>query len=71
MLYRKKIKAVEAFRYGIEPLPEWALGRITDNGILDGKYLLAFGCYVIKDGDNVSPSSAEWFERNYELMEKE
>ena len=34
MKYRKKPIEIEAFRIGIDPIPDWAMDKVTDNTII-------------------------------------
>lgn len=67
--YRTKSKEVEAFRYGIEEVPEWAIGKITERGILDGKYQLFLGYYVVYQNEKIFPMNAVQFGNKYEKSE--
>lgn len=34
MEYRKKPVVIEAFMYGVEPIPDWFMGKVTSNEII-------------------------------------
>lgn len=77
--FRKKPVVIEAFRYGIDPRPDWFMDKVTDNTIityenycniktLEGVMVAGFGDYVIKGvKGEIYPCKPDIFEVTYEV----
>ena len=79
MKYRKKPIVVEAFRYGIDSVPEWfteaTITMRTDGGIgivtLEGCMCANKGDYIVKGiRGEIYPCKADIFEEIYEKVEE-
>lgn len=81
MKFRKKPIVIEAFRYGIDPLPGWFSDKVSSNAIitterycdiitLEGKMLASRGDWIIQGVQNeIYPCKPDIFEMTYEAVE--
>ena len=86
MKYRKKPVEVEAFRMGIDNIPDWFMDKITSNEIilsrnldetychietLEGTMKADYGDYIIRGvNGEIYPCKPDIFEKTYERAEK-
>lgn len=83
MKYRKKPVVIEAFRYWIDPRPDWFCDKVTSNEIitfethcnintLEGIMIGNAGDYIIKGiAGEIYPCKPDIFEKTYETVEDE
>lgn len=83
MKYRKKPIEIEAFRLGIDSIPDWFMDKITRNDIiihggmmcadiktLEGVMVASFGDFIIKGvKGEIYPCKADIFYDTYEESE--
>lgn len=82
MRYRKKPVVVEAFRWGVDPVPEWfdnnglGIDRATGSILIEtpeGMMEARVGHYIIKEpfdkARNIYPCKPDIFEQTYEIAE--
>ena len=86
MMYRKKPVEVEAFRMGIDEIPDWFMDKVTSNTIklsrnvnetycyiktLEGTMKADYGDYIIQGiNGEIYPCKPDIFEKTYERVEE-
>lgn len=77
--YRSIPQEVEAFRLGIDPMPDWFMDRVTENNVIlhmpdgatvktwEGNREIPCGDWFVRDGHgSIIPWKHSVFERTYE-----
>ena len=79
--YRKKPVVIEAFKYNIDPRPDWFMDRVTNNTIityplfceietLEGRMIGKEGDWIIKGvKGEIYPCKPDIFEATYEKID--
>lgn len=61
MKYRRKIVKIEAFKLGIDYMPDWFMDEVSRNRIiLHGEYRDLTGCEILTPGDSVWASKGDY-----------
>lgn len=76
MKYRKKPVVVEAFRLGIDYIPDWFMDKVTTNEIIlhgtSGVMHAEYGDYIIQGvKGEIYPCKPDIFEKTYEMVGEE
>lgn len=81
MKFRKKPIVIEAFRYNVDPRPDWFMDKVSDMSIttretfcaiqtLEGQMIGTVGDWIIKGiKGEVYPCKPDIFEATYEAVE--
>lgn len=86
MKYRKKPVIIEAFRMGVDYIPDWFMDKVTSNEIklsrnlnetycyiktLEGTMKADYGDYIIRGvNGEIYPCKPDIFEKTYERVEE-